>query len=180
MIGTQQITVLDAAIMSGNIGKVISAVEAGADINNTASMFLPPLLHAISFNDRNIVEYLIGEGADINIVENKDGDNAIICAAEHADRAMLDLLLSAGADIEKCNNDGWNGLAVAIKKGNLETAQWMVDHGVDSCNALMGKTVRYDQKTLADINAYILVKREMDSLENVIQTAELSLMEIAF
>lgn len=176
---SQQVTELDAAILVCDLGKVKRAIVDGADINCTKSMFLPPLLHAIQKNDEEIIKTLLDNGAVVHILD-KDGKNAIIHAAMGGNTHILNQMYLAGVDIEKCDNKGLNGLAYAISEGKIETAKWMIDHGVESCPTAKGMSVKYDPQTLADINEYIKNKKEFDKLAILIEVSEAESSRIGF
>jgi ankyrin repeat protein len=81
------------------------------------------ILHnAVKYKKIEIVEYLLENGADVNIEEN-DGQTPLFNAAIHnndGDMTITKLLLKKGANINHKDNDGKTPLILASTYGNIE------------------------------------------------------------
>ena len=85
---------------------------------------------AASQGKRNIVEYLIECGMDVNIEGDISGGNPIRSAAESGHLDIVKLLYQKGArlDVSKVRK---NPLFGAIYGGYYEVVKFLVEHGID-------------------------------------------------
>ncbi|CAH0028115.1 unnamed protein product [Clonostachys rhizophaga] len=88
----------------------------------------PPLFMASKRGILDIAEYLLNNGAVVNIRGTK-GDTSTIAAARGGHTKLLQLLINKGADIEAANLDGWTALEAASNCGENKIAQLLIDHG---------------------------------------------------
>lgn len=103
-------------------------IEAGANVNEQDASGKTPLYNAILSCQKPLIEILIRRGASLQI-EDKDNINVLEYAAG---MDMLDFILQIpGIDINPkyCKLDLL--FQNAIQAGKLETAKWLVMHGVD-------------------------------------------------
>jgi serine/threonine-protein phosphatase 6 regulatory ankyrin repeat subunit B len=89
-----------------------------------------PLIHATINGYFEIIQYLVENGADINI-ENYNGWTALMCASSHNYLEVIKYLVENGAKIDIQNNDGWTALMWASKWGYLKIIQYLVENGAD-------------------------------------------------
>ncbi len=89
---------------TGNLEKIIEILNV-----NPEFIELPweeygdtPLMRAVSENHKNIAEYLITKGADVNTTDYK-GNTIVHRALLTCDKDMLKLVVSSGADVNKKN-----------------------------------------------------------------------------
>lgn len=93
------------------------------------------------------VETLIAHGFNIH-VRNNQQQTALLVAAQHNKRLMIDLLLSLGADSSAKDVSGWNLIMYAVKSGDHERLIYEISNGY-SVNAkthvltLLDLAVRY-------------------------------------
>ena len=102
--------------------------QVGADINIRAKYTGASALDKAAVRKRYpVCQYLVQAGADCS---NAPGD--LLCwAADQGDLAMVQQMVTAGADINKKNSDGDLPLSIAADRGHLELCQWMVEAGAD-------------------------------------------------
>lgn len=107
---------LSIACEEGDLEKVKSLIGKGLDID-LEYKFWTPLTKASEKGHSDIVEYLVENGAGVNI-KNEDGHTALILVSnedkEHLN--IIQYLVDNGADINIKNNDGDTALIIASKK----------------------------------------------------------------
>lgn len=133
-------TLLEAA-MFDDLAAVKAFVEAGADINETNDYHQTPLLLACNYGYEETAEYLISQGADVN-VPDQDGGTALIAAASSSSRLVV-LLLAEGADIgaKMANGTGVMTrftIGIIRERVPLELGEILLSHGADVDEALAG------------------------------------------
>jgi len=106
-------------------------LESGMDINQ----HFPPenntlLIEACNANAAEIVNYLIGLGADID-AEDTIHFTALCWAVINRNRELSELLVEKSADVNhKCNN-GATPFLLAVDRDSLPMLQYLVEHGAD-------------------------------------------------
>ncbi|KAG1167834.1 hypothetical protein G6F70_008677 [Rhizopus microsporus] len=78
---------------------------------------------AVSYNQIEIVKYLLDKGADVN-VEDFDKDTPLF-VAETVEMAQI--LLDRGADPKKVNEDGFTPALTAFQEGWKEVAEYLAN-----------------------------------------------------
>jgi len=112
-------TALNRAVLVNNLEMVKVLVDAGADIHNESRTHAMPLSEAAYYGHREIVEFLLQEGADVdrqptNISSHGSG-TALHEAALGAKPDIVELLVNHGADANAPDNrDGATPLLSAI------------------------------------------------------------------
>lgn len=121
---------LTVAIRTNRMEIAQVLIDHGADVDSCASPdsdgFLgstPPLLIASSDGRVDVVEFLLRNGADVN-VKNNEGQNALMfCAAKYRDslnRDVVDALLRAGINVHDKDANGNTALHYACKSESEE------------------------------------------------------------
>lgn len=109
-------------------------LDYGAEINalsHSKLSFIPSntALHAAIAGNRSVevVELLIHSGADVNALDSH-GHNPLQAAAFEGNLEIANLLIENGAEVS--NNSGFgSALAIALKRGHLEFAEFLRKHG---------------------------------------------------
>jgi len=95
--------------------------------------YSPCLEYAIYFSPLSLIDALIGLGADPNY-ESDDGHPSLL-AALSADREdkyeVLDLLISAGADVNQRGLNDWTPLHYAASREDTRAIELLVARGAD-------------------------------------------------
>ena len=103
----------------GWIKEVKQAIADGADVNAKNGT---PIRYAAGNGQKDIVELLIGEGADVNLATTS-GSTALHGAAVKGSTKTAELLIAAGADVNATwKASGVKPLDLAIRWKNTETA----------------------------------------------------------
>jgi len=99
-------TPLSFAAKRPKISYIKTLLSYGSDINDNRAT--PALLRAVFQKNREMVDYLLNSGADINIQQAVSKSNALLQAADVLDYAMVNHLLDRGADPMLRNVSGRN------------------------------------------------------------------------
>ncbi|KAG1438002.1 hypothetical protein G6F56_012834 [Rhizopus delemar] len=78
---------------------------------------------AVSYNQPEIVKYLIDKGADVN-VEDFEKDTPLF-VAETVE--MAEILLAQGADPKRVNEEGFTAAATAMQEGWIQVAEHLAN-----------------------------------------------------
>lgn len=126
---------LSTAIQTGNTREVKSLLKTGRinlnpepkeNINNN------PLITAVHYsgmrNNREIVEILLSNGADIN-GQNYDGATTLYTALLHNNRELAEDLLKQGADPNIPNDDGNTAISYLCSTGNMKLIKLALEKG---------------------------------------------------
>jgi ankyrin repeat protein len=116
---------------SGNLPALELLHRFGANVNGIPGG-VPPLCYILGWakpEDIAGVRWLLEHGADPNLAWAEPGDAPLHIAAQRWDVAMVELLVSHGADIHQRRPDGRSAHTLAALHGNSETAEWLLRHG---------------------------------------------------
>ncbi len=110
-----------------DIRNVLAGFAPGTGFAVGSESKLPPALVCAcqDHNERNtfIVSALLEHGADVNESYRGDGFTPLIQCAKTGNLEMIELLLEAGADVERVSKDGRSALSVAIGNGRTDMAR---------------------------------------------------------
>ena len=152
------VTPLAPACTNGNAAMIERLLEAGADPNTP----LPggaPLLTASRTGSVEAIRVLLAHGADVHAREERRGQTALMWAASHNHAAAIQVLVEAGAEIHaratgpkvvptrtgyRARNrqrvDAATPLLFAVRQGNLEAVQTLLDLGANVNDTLTNQT----------------------------------------
>lgn len=91
------------------------------------------LIDAIESGEVEMVEELLAEGVPADSKDDDGMKTALMYAAE-GERGCLDILLAHGATVDFQSKHGETALMAAIKYGDVETVQVLLDAGADARN----------------------------------------------
>ena len=114
-------TGLHLAACEGHVDCCQVLVDAGADIEAKHGQGRTPLMHA-SDTDCAVLELLLKSRAEVNAVDHQGWTALHVCANHKWNIRAVQLLVSAGADMEIKNFHGKTPLTVAMDIGNLSVA----------------------------------------------------------
>lgn len=149
-------------------------LDKGADINAQTNIYGPALYEASAKGDVQIVPMLLEKGADVNARNEHHSLSALQVAAARGYNRVIGNLLANDADVT-------GALQEATGWGNEETAQILLQHGVDVNNAeseygsalLVALVVGHDRiaKTLLDHKADIRAEGGCPIAHNALEDA---------
>jgi ankyrin repeat protein len=110
-----------APILNDTHRAVVCRLFSMGDVNIRATQHgQTALMLAASHGRLDMVQLLVGAGADINI-RDEDGSTALMCAAEHGHSGIVKYLLqNPDTDVLAKDNDGLTALAVAMEAGHRD------------------------------------------------------------
>jgi uncharacterized protein len=117
----------------GHLDKVRQVVQ-----NNpgSAASFSPDGFSALAlaahFGQRDIVEYLIENGAPVNAVaQNPTRFTALTGALANNHGEIAKILVNNGANVNYRYEEGFSPLMLAVENDNLEITRFLLDHGAE-------------------------------------------------
>jgi ankyrin repeat protein len=117
---------------SGNLPALELLLRFGVNVNGIPGG-VPPLRYILGWVTSSWgaegVRWLLEHGADPNLAWAEHGDAPLHIAAQRLDVAMVELLVSHGADIHQRRSDGRTPHTIASLYGNKEVATWLLQHG---------------------------------------------------
>ncbi|KAI8074120.1 ankyrin repeat-containing domain protein [Gongronella butleri] len=107
----------------GQLDRVKMLLEEGVDPNGKDEFGYTPIHAAVSYNQKEVLEYLLNHGGDIN-VEDSDKDTPLyVCESVDMAKFMLD----RGASAEHKNDEGISPAQNAWDEGWKDVAQLLAD-----------------------------------------------------
>ena len=134
--------IYDAA-WEGDLQKVKDLVLAGVDINakfvrdwetlgygciSLAHCGGTPIHFAVERGRKEIVEYLVGEGADIRVIDYQRME-PIHYAVYFGFKDIIEYLIAHGADVNVIYDYGRRPIDHAVERGNKEIVEWLLENG---------------------------------------------------
>jgi ankyrin repeat protein len=124
------------ACQIGDLDAVKILLKGGAKIDapdniapNRLSSDETALTKAIEKDRIEIVSYLLGQGAQVNLRGPLKGETPLFVALRAHDREILTLLFQAHADVNVRNNDGYTVLALAARDNDLDMVELLKANG---------------------------------------------------
>lgn len=96
-----------------------------------ASIVIKTQPHVAKGGHTSIIGIFFNYGVDLNKID-KDRETALIVAAYHDSKNIMQLLLEYGADINHANKCGKTALIEAAYYGRKDIVQLLLEHGADS------------------------------------------------
>ena len=124
-------SVLTMAARKKNLRIVQMLVRGGALTDDTT--LLSPLRCALDAGNDVIAQFILDSSEELGVIKNSLRGAPLVIAATEGDVAMVDLLLSHGADVDAFDIRGWNPALTAANKGHLELLKLLVEHEADLC-----------------------------------------------
>lgn len=120
------------AIESDNVQKVHEILAIGVDVNcmNEDGEF--PLKTACWLGNREIVELLIENGADVNLADESEFDTSLMMASRHGHAEIVRLLLKNAVDVNAQDDYDNTSLTRAAEWGHLEVVRLLLENGANS------------------------------------------------
>ena len=126
------------AAARGDLALARRCVEGGVDVNRPSRYGFrrenegdTPLTTAVQFGGREMVEYLISQGADVNLGfgGRADGTSPLGWAGANGRVEIARVLIAAGARVDARDKEGMTPLAYAVSGGHFEVADLLVGAG---------------------------------------------------
>lgn len=116
----------------GNLSLIEILIEAGSPVNTEpCGRWGSPLQAAVAVGNKNVIEYILGHGADVNARGGKFG-NPIDAAASQKYASIVSLLLQKGAELNVPAGKKYSGpLQAATAGGRTEVLLLLMEAGAD-------------------------------------------------
>src|SRR5713101_5626145 len=127
-----ELDIFEASVL-GNLEQVKNLVDHNPSIANSYSPdgFTPVALAAY-LGQKDVTEYLILKGADVNaIAKNATGFTALTGAIANNHAEISKILVKKGADVNHRYEGGVSPLMEASLNGNLELVKFLLENGAD-------------------------------------------------
>ncbi|XP_046558390.1 putative ankyrin repeat protein RF_0381 [Haliotis rubra] len=120
------------ACLNGDLARVKYIVSQGQeDINVRDSIMSTPLMKAACGGNRDLFDFLVGEGADISLLDSH-GCSILHWACRGESIEMVKYILSMeGMDVNSRGTDGLTALSSAAWRGNVDMLKFLVSVGAD-------------------------------------------------
>jgi ankyrin repeat protein len=120
------------AASNGEIEKVRSLLNKGANVNAKDKDGVTAMMWASEKGQTEIVNILLSKGAEVNARENNSGMTALMVAAAEGHTAIVEALLAKGADVNaKDYNLGATPLMGAAEYGYVNIIRTLIAKGAD-------------------------------------------------
>jgi ankyrin repeat protein len=106
-------------------------LEGGADPNRSDRDGMSPLLRAVTQAAQPAVELLLAHKADPNVGRPQYGWTPLHEAAQQGNKAIAQVLLKAGADVNPQLTDGYTPLHIAVYRKQREVAELLLANRAD-------------------------------------------------
>lgn len=127
-------TVTEIKTLATSLKKVFQTYDTTGVVSTNIK---PPLISAVLNGQRDMVELMLAENADVN-VRNQNGWTPLHCAALKNRSDLAELLIAHGAEIDATNNPGATPLDVSANIGSEDVAKLLIAHKAN----IQGKDVR--------------------------------------
>jgi len=112
-----------------DIAKVKELLDAGGDINSTDNGGWTALHFAVAKGNKELTEFLIGNGADIDARESGHAIAPFHSAVTHGHKDTANLLLAKGANIDTSNINRTTALHIVARSYDKTMAKWLLEKG---------------------------------------------------
>ncbi|KAJ5076145.1 palmitoyltransferase hip14 [Anaeramoeba ignava] len=114
----------------GNFQMVKDLIDNGADVNELDSNGFSPLFYTSNNNSFEIAQYLINNGAQVEIYSGDLGQSPLHWACIMGALEVAYILIENGADIKKKDGQGYTALHLAVQHGQILIAHLLLSKGV--------------------------------------------------
>jgi len=118
------------AARAGDLNKLKKLVDNGQDINTTHIGY-SALHYAVFYNHRSIVEYLLDEGANIDIIANT-GLTPLMWGVDRGHVELVGFLLECEADPAIVNQEGFSALHFAVRSKNYAMVEMLLSFNTET------------------------------------------------
>lgn len=129
---------LHEAVLSGDIKALSTLLAKGANPNIQSKSGTTPLIDAIDKNSIEMVKILLEHKCYVNLVDSNDinlvddnGDMPLHRAIKKGNRAVIELLINGGANLNAPNKRRETPLHLAVMNGNMDAVMLLIDKGAD-------------------------------------------------
>jgi len=104
-------------------------LDHGVELMQTDSDGVSALDMAIKFKRKDVIQFCIDKGFDLNSTKRKSGIKPVMLAACFSDMEMMEMLLEAGGEINAVDNVGMSPKDYAKKLGQKKMITFLSEKG---------------------------------------------------
>ncbi len=119
------------AVRQGDSDAAALFLQAGFSADSCDERGISVLSHAVRAQLPLLAEMLLASGADLNKLASDRLYSPLMDAVQKGDLAMVNLLLSKGADTSLRSRDGQTALIISVGQGSKEIAALLLRYGAD-------------------------------------------------
>ena len=135
------------------------------------------LHYAAETGDVEMLEFLIGLGADVNMTDREYGTTPFFVAMEYGNVEIVKSLINAGADMTVQNKNGRTFAHEAVYQGGIENIKLLLELGVDiNIRDKYGKTLIHEAAHCGEIKNIKLLLDQGADIEVKISSGSTALM----
>ncbi len=112
-----------------SMGMLELMLENGVDLFEVDSDGISALDMAIKFKRKEVIEFCIDKGFDLNVSKRKSGITPVMLAACFSDLDMMKLLLDNGGDVNTSDKSGMAPKDYAKKLGQKKMLEFLDEQG---------------------------------------------------
>ncbi|OQR86441.1 hypothetical protein ACHHYP_10547 [Achlya hypogyna] len=125
----------------GDIEAVKNYLEAGVSVDAQDENGYTPLQAAVSYNQVELVSFLLTKGATVSLGDNDDETPLHFCESIE----VAEILLAAGANLNAKNAEGRTPLDAALDEENDELRDFYINRGAESSGILSDEHASEEQ-----------------------------------
>lgn len=122
---------IHSAAQKGKLDKVRALLAADPSlVNSRDKVGMTPLELAAQGDHRDVVEFLLDHGADVNARDSNGGFTAIdLALSSYHHQDVLQLLIAHGANVNTASKQGTTPLEEAAMRGQMDALQLLLSKG---------------------------------------------------
>ena len=117
------------AAAKGDLADVKRHLQKGADVNIKDDNDWTPLLYSAFYGKKDVVVFLIKQGADVNAASRITGWTPLHVAADKGHLEVVKILVSAGANVNAKDTVGMTPIRSAIGDGHKDVIEFLKQNG---------------------------------------------------
>jgi len=106
-------------------------LENGVDLHETDSDGISALDMAIKFKRKDVIQFCIDKGFDLNSSKRKSGITPVMLAACFSDLEMMQMLLDNGGEVNQADSSGMAPKDYAKKLGQKKMVDFLDERGAN-------------------------------------------------
>lgn len=148
------------AIKVGMQEMLLDVLKKGVDINLRNEQGFTPLMLAIEYDNTEIINLLIENGADIECRTQQY--TPLMFAVQEGKFSIVQLLIRKGANINSATDEGLTVLMIAIRDNHINIVELLLKNGVDvDLKTKEGSTALMIAKQLNNEEIVVLIKKHL-------------------